>query len=443
MLHKLSISVQKKMNCSACFNPATVDEVLVCAGCKSGYHYECLGIPREYLKSNVWFCTTCNNVTRRPKHDNTPVRGHYERSPLSTIEADMSVCDESLVGNNTVDHNVSGPNSTCNNTTAAEFSMEILASLLDSKLADVKRDLVMIDSKLGTTKQEIFAEVGSKFTNIIDRIKQEFSETTDFLSDQIKGFQVELLNVNKRLKALELENSRLNAELLSLKNKPSPPSDVTELHDVIDQMHTELNERDQELLLNDIEISGVPEHQGESTIHITIALSQKLGMQLEEADIVSAHRVGPLKTTSSGRNVAPAPARGPGESPEQASEQMPAQLPAQRPRPLVVRFTRRQLRDDVLRNTRVRRNLTTSDIGLPQHSPCKVYINERLTKANRKLLWRARQAGGAAGWRFVWTKEGRIYAKRTDGKDNRAIRIRAEKDVGRIFGVDPTTSYKK
>ncbi|KAI8425632.1 hypothetical protein MSG28_011448 [Choristoneura fumiferana] len=409
------------MSCAACFKPVDNDELLLCKKCNCRYHYSCLRIPFEYFKKilqdvkNEWRCTSCTNVTRRYKGDGTPVRTHYEHSPPVPTPADMSICDESQQDYSTIDHSILNPNQTCNTTTTAEFSMEGLASLLDSKLADVKRDLVMIDTKLGATKQEIFAEMKNEFAHVIDRIKTEFSETTDFLSDQIKGFKTDLSIVNRKIRDLEQENSRLNAELQHLKSNPSTKNSGAS-QEVIEKMHLELNERDQALLLNDVEISGVPEHQGESALHITQTLSQKLGISLEERDIVSAERAGPRKTYS-------------GED-----------RSGTRPRPLVVRLARRALRDQILRSARVRRTLDTSYVGLPEHSPYPIYVNERLTKTNRNIFWKSRRAGSAAGWKFVWTKEGRIYARRTDSNDSRAVRIQSEKDILRVFGVDPTAS---
>ncbi|XP_063634878.1 uncharacterized protein LOC134805521 [Cydia splendana] len=335
----------------------------------------------------------------------------------------MSICDEPRQGEfeySTINQSDMDTNTSAKTNHSTELSLDALSRLLDIKLAGVKSDIRMLDSKLSTAKAEIFNEINKKFTIAIDSLKKEFTDTTDFLSDQIKDVRTDLVTMNNKIQMLESENTRLSAELLVAKKDSKQQSNTAELKTVIDQMHMELNERDQALILNDLEISGVPEHPGESTLHIVQAISSKIGISLDDREVVSVERVGPLRPS----NVSQYNAR-------------------QHPRPLVLRLARRSVRDNLIQNARVRRSLDTSNIGLPEHTPSRVYINERLTKTNRKLFWQARQAGNTAGWRFVWTKEGCIFAKRTDGKDSKTIRIRSDKEVGQVFGVDPAASIDK
>ncbi|XP_048002418.1 uncharacterized protein LOC125238961 [Leguminivora glycinivorella] len=329
----------------------------------------------------------------------------------------MSICDEPQRDYSSSD--VSGEAFGMRKGVTTDLNIEALGRLLDSKLVDVKRDLHRIENKLSTTKQDIFNEINKEFNRVIDTLKVEFTQTTDLLSDQIKDLQVELSTVNKKMQNLEEENCRLSAELTAVKTNPTTIHNITKLEDIVDQMRLELNDRDQALLQNDVEITGVPEQPGESPLHITKAISLKLGMELEERDVISVDRVGQVRTTSSADGT------------------------RSRPRPLAVRLSRRTLRDDMLRNARVRRDLDTRDIGLAEHTPSRIFINERLTKINRQLFWKARQAANATGWKFVWTREGRIYAKQTDSFDSKRLRIHDEKEVERVFGTDRTSTNNK
>ncbi|KAI8434317.1 hypothetical protein MSG28_012398 [Choristoneura fumiferana] len=266
--------------------------------------------------------------------------------------------------------------------------------MLDDKLATVKRDLAKIDSKLTTTKQEIFIEMKNEFESVLDRLKREFTDTTDFLNEELKSTQSDLNTLKKKIKDIESDNSRLNAELQTIKKHQICNSYDAETQNVISQLQSDLNDKDQLALLNDLEINGVPEHRGESTVHIVQALAMKIGVTLEDRDVVSSERVGPWRADGAATDTRP------------------------RSRPLVVRLARRTLRDELLQSARARRGLDSGNMTLPQHNPQPVYVNERLTKMNRIILWKARQAKISADWTYVWTKEGRIYAKRTEGKDN-------------------------
>jgi len=45
----------------------------------------------------------------------------------------------------------------------------------------------------------------------------------------------------------------------------------------------------------------------------------------------------------------------------------------------------------------------------------KIFVNDELTRSNRHLLWLAKGKAKEANWRFVWVKDGRILAKKTEG----------------------------
>ncbi|XP_063386924.1 uncharacterized protein LOC134672904 [Cydia fagiglandana] len=301
--------------------------------------------------------------------------------------------------------------------------MESFSIMLDSKLATVKQDLSIIDAKLSSTKQDIFSEMKKEFELAIKDIKEEFTETTDFLEEQLKSFRLDIRTIDKKVKELESENQRLSTELHIIKSNQKSQPNTSEIQCRLDQLLVDINDRDQALLLNDIEISGVPEYTGESTTHVVQTVAQKLGVKLEPQDIVGVERVGP--------------ARAPGAGAVAAADARP------RSRPLAVRLARRALRDEMLRNAKVRRGIDSQNIGLPEHTPQPIYINERLTKSNRRLFWMSRQAGRASDWKFVWTREGRIYAKRSDNTDTKAVNIKSEQDIQRVFGVVPTASDRK
>lgn len=169
-----------------------------------------------------------------------------------------------------------------------------------------------------------------------------------------------------------------------------------ELERTIMQLRADLNDRDQEALLSDLEIGQLPEEKGENVAHAVTVHASRLGVKLEERDVVFAERVGP-----------------------------PAKETGGRPRRIVVRLARRELRDDLLRAARVRRTLTAAD-------GARVYINERLTKTNRQLFHRVREECRKLCWRYTWTRRGRIYVRQDDGSS--AFQLRSDEDVDRVLG---------
>ncbi|CAH2063367.1 unnamed protein product, partial [Iphiclides podalirius] len=171
--------------------------------------------------------------------------------------------------------------------------------------------------------------------------------------------QLVLLNSNmsklsERVETCENRIDSLCARMNEQERLIDEKSDSS-LLSVIEQLKAGINERDQELLMNDIQFSCVPEQKGENPLHIVISLANKLGVSLSETDVVSCERLG--------------------RSPESVIEVSPTI----RPRLIVVRLARRALRDQLLQAARVRRGATTEGVGVPGPSR-RFYVNERLTK---------------------------------------------------------------
>lgn len=224
------------------------------------------------------------------------------------------------------------------------------------------------------------------------------SEMTSF-RQEIAQLNLNMADFNKRVDAVEVRVSQIEQQIAN-----NNVTENTTLVDTIDQLKADLNDREQEELLNDIEIAGVPENSGENVVHLTSLIIKKIGIDINENDVVSADRKGPKRDGDRHRH-----------------------------RSIKVRLARRALRDDILRAARVRRGADTS--GVLDGKPQRIYINEHLTRTNRLLFYQAREEGRSRNWRFIWTRGGRIYARQDAG--SHVQRIRTESDIKRIFCSSP------
>lgn len=361
------------MNCEACAKYVANSEALKCHLCSRKYHYLCINMTstkfREMNNKNKWQCPSCDNITKRRKGDETPTRKQFEQ-PL--IPEDNPTGPHKLNLPETGDHKDKEPGSTKTDqlTIGSEaITYQQFGLLLDSKL----------DAKLNILRAELTSEFSLMFGKHIEDFQREIT-------------------------ALKNENLKLREDLMSLQQTVSSPREDN-LTETVTGLQRQLLARDQELLQNDVEITGIPEYEKESLAHLTITLATKLGMTIEERDIVNTSRVGPKRGLVQG-------------------------APPPRPRPIVVRLARQALRDELLKNARVRREATTSGLGLPEHVPKPFFINERLSKENRSLFAKARDAAKEAKWKYAWTKNGRIYCRRKQDVDG--IIIRSEEDLVKI-----------
>ncbi|CAG4961354.1 unnamed protein product [Colias eurytheme] len=241
--------------------------------------------------------------------------------------------------------------------------------------------------------------------SLIEEIKLLRTEISNFRSDMTKLTAL-VTNFDSRLDSIEERVSQLESGACVAADNEQLQQSL----DSIDLLKKQLNESEQEKLLNDVEISGVQENTGENLLHIAITLAQKIGISIDERDIVNVHRRGVRKRVDTNGSAA---------------------SDAIQSRPIVLRLTRRHLRDELLRAARVRRGADTSGTGVGGE-PRRFYVNERLTYANRKLFFAAREKlGRSNNWRFVWTRAGHVYARR-DSK-SKIVNVRSEYDIDKVF----------
>lgn len=91
-------------------------------------------------------------------------------------------------------------------------------------------------------------------------------------------------------------------------------------------------------------------------------------------------------------------------------------------RPLKVKFKSVTAKRNFLQIRRSKRDIYPSDIGLTQKSRAPLRINEQLTKSNQELLYQARSLRGNNRFKYIWSNNGQILARREDR--SRVTRIR-------------------
>lgn len=94
---------------------------------------------------------------------------------------------------------------------------------------------------------------------------------------------------------------------------------------------------------------------------------------------------------------------------------------------IVVQFQHREKRDKVLEKARKKR-VTTTVLGFPGDMP--VYINKHLCPAMKRILGMAVARKREHNWKFVWTWNGCVFARRTE--TSHIVPICCENDVNKI-----------
>lgn len=363
--------------CAGCSNSLTKKEHLRCSICTLAFDLVCLNMSKERYRSfyaanvenkNAWKCPECRSKMPKTGNINTPVRG---TSPTAT--GDKTMASTSPTQDN-VTMRVKKPSSA---------GYEDLVKRLSDEQEDSISPIACI--RIFTEEMRAMREEVSRF------------------SDRIAGLTTAIKTQGTRLDDLEARIDALESN--SIKNDSCK---IESLQETISQLRLEIHDRDQDMLGNDIEIASFPEVRNENLTHTLLTVAKKLGVDLEERDVVNAQRIGPEPSSGEGS------------------------AEPRRPRPMVVRLARRASRDALLQAARTRRGVTTEGLLTSvTHRP--FYVNERLTKTNRQLFQKTREAAKRSDWRYVWTRDGKIYTRKEQGRPR--TRVRSEEDLARVFGV--------
>lgn len=215
----------------------------------------------------------------------------------------------------------------------------------------------------------------------------EIKKSMDLMSKCLDDANGRLKSTNRENKALKKENEELRSRVHALE------TDLTTSQD-------ELLKSEQYTRNKNVEIKGIPQEPAENLSDILKKLGEAVGEALSPGDVDVCHRVRTKDDTKTN---------------------------------IIVQFQSREKRDQFLekaRKMRLKNDLLGSECDDP------IYINEHLCPAMKRLLGMAGARKREHAWKFVWVKNGVIFARRTE--KSQIIRINRESDLDKICPVHTT-----
>ena len=97
------------------------------------------------------------------------------------------------------------------------------------------------------------------------------------------------------------------------------------------------------------------------------------------------------------------------------------------PRGIIARFISRNVRNEIYSKRAVVKSIDKKDFPLQNMERKKMFTNENLTQARKRLLWLTKQKGKAKNFSHTWTMNGRIYVRKDDAASS--IIIQSEEDL--------------
>ncbi|KAJ8726660.1 hypothetical protein PYW07_001358 [Mythimna separata] len=168
---------------------------------------------------------------------------------------------------------------------------------------------------------------GTRELNVAYEIRC-FREELGAMREELRQFRDEMASLKADVGLCRERMSVVEDKVAHLERRfeEKEPSSADHLEATIAELKLQLNERDQDHLLNDVIITGIPETKDESPLHLVHLVSSKLGISIDERDIVNAERIGMVRRNLNVTGAADA-------------------VELARPRALAVRLSRRAARD--------------------------------------------------------------------------------------------------
>lgn len=238
-------------------------------------------------------------------------------------------------------------------------------------------------------KQPLNNELGlacdskSDSENLILSIKKMFDDLKQSLWQEVSELKKSVEFISSKFDTFREELSETKAELKSTQ------SELRSLLHENELLKLEINEMQQYSRRDNVMVFGIPETNDESVYQIIDKISEVTGGAEYTADISIAHRL---------------PAR-PGK-----------------PKPIVIKFMKRRSRDGWLQCFKNEAKKDADWPGLPLHrinpqlgpSAARFTAGDHLTATTRNILNTTRDAARNKGYRFVWTRDGKIFARRDE-----------------------------
>ncbi|KAH7954971.1 hypothetical protein HPB49_023516 [Dermacentor silvarum] len=142
---------------------------------------------------------------------------------------------------------------------------------------------------------------------------------------------------------------------------------------------------------NNVKINDIPTTQTENRLAVVQATGDRIGCPIAESDIDAVNRVPAKKDTN-----------------------------------IIARFCSRAKRSELPAKARKAR-LTTSAIGFSQSRNKPIFINDHLTPDNKRLFAQALELQRGKGWKYLWTDNCVIKARKSDS--SRVYRITGVMDL--------------
>ena len=206
------------------------------------------------------------------------------------------------------------------------------------------------------------------------------------LQGNIEEIRNEMLNYKNLAEKLTAENKKISDENKSLKTR-------------LEYIEENINYNKEQHLKNNLLIYGIPRCENENTDVIIQEITKHLGVNIQPGEIISTYR--------------------------KALKNNPSGIPA----PIIIKFNNNKIKSEIM-TARRKKNLNTEILKIQNITKRPIYINEQLTQLKQNIYKNARELKKSHNCKYVWTKNGDIFIRKTD--NSQIIKIKSITQINDI-----------
>ncbi|XP_059049162.1 uncharacterized protein LOC131844320 [Achroia grisella] len=252
-----------------------------------------------------------------------------------------------------------------------------------------------ITAVMNTTLSVEIDKISNTLTNLDITISKLSAENIQ-INKSIADIKTQFTDINQTLDFAIKRQDDLDSSLNTLKKGIQSSRSCEER---VMLLENRISVLEQSARKCNIEISNLPERRQENLLSILETLGTVLNYPIKISDVVAVHRV---------------PHADQGNT---------------RPKNVIVNFTTRVIRDNVIAACRAKRGLKSDQLNIPG-TPQNIYVNEHLTLKNKALFRQCRDTVKHHGFKYAWVKHGIILVRKNDTSP--VLAIRTESDLSKI-----------
>lgn len=269
---------------------------------------------------------------------------------------------------------------------------------------------------------DFYNKMMTSFTAALDSQNNNIKSVLDGIREDFNSLRKQISGVNSTIEKMAVEQANLKKDVCELSSTTGlitqrvdlMSSEIAQLQSITSDFSDQLKAKEQLGRINNVEISGIPLLKSENLNNIIYNIAKKVGFTLLPTDIDYIHRVRRFNST---RNDIPT--KHDGSTPTDSSS-----IPN-----IIVRFSQRYRKNELLAAVRARRGLTTADAGL-NGPTSSVYVSDHLAPHNKLLYKQTRILAKQKEYKYVWLSDCKILLRKND--TSRVQLISCDADLSKI-----------